>query len=62
MISKPTIGSTELEKKKKIIAAGPTTLVTIRNSNINNPASTSSVQMTDKISLTKVNIFFYISR
>jgi hypothetical protein len=53
LISTPTIGSTQQEKKKKIFAVGPTTFVTIRNSNNNNSTNTSSVQMTDKISLTK---------
>jgi hypothetical protein len=54
LISTPTIGSTQQEKKKKIFAVGPTTFVTIRNSNNNNNSmNTSSVQMTDKISLTK---------
>jgi RNA recognition motif-containing protein len=53
LIQTPTIAGTQLEKKKQIFAVGPSTFVTIRNSNNNNSTNTSSVQLTDKISLTK---------
>ncbi|CAF5108098.1 unnamed protein product, partial [Rotaria socialis] len=49
------MGSSEVEKKKKIFAVGPSTYVTIRNNNNNNNDNNtvSSTQSTGKISLTK---------
>ncbi|CAF3370867.1 unnamed protein product [Rotaria socialis] len=55
LIPTTTMGSSEVEKKKKIFAVGPSTYVTIRNNNNNNNDNNtaSSTQSTGKISLTK---------
>lgn len=47
-----TTDSAQLGKKKEIFAVGPSTFVTIRNNSNVNPSSN---QVTEKISLTKVN-------